>query len=751
MSSEKSSPERSRIAEFYKLSIEERAARLAERHYLSNDEMRGLLNGRFTLSPSDANKMIENVVGVFGLPLGLGLNFVVNGKPYVVPMVVEEPSIVAGVSGAAKLIAQSGGFASEADEPIMIGQIQVVDVTQTAHAQAVLLAHREEILNLANSLHPNMVARGGGAKDLELVVHPSATHRGDMLVVHLLVDTRDAMGANLVNSMCEGVASLIERLTGGKVFLRILSNLTDRAMVRSRCVIRTGDLAGKGYGGEDVRDGVILANEFAAIDPYRATTHNKGIMNGIDAVAIATGNDFRAIEAAAHAYAGRGHAYTSLTRWYKDDVGNLIGVLEVPLKVGTVGGSLQSNPMVGLCNRLLGVESARELAGVMGAVGLAQNFAALRALVTEGIQAGHMGLHARSVAATAGATPEIFEQVVEALIESGDIKVWKAQAIIEKLKHKIAPRHPSGDPEMSAGFGKVILLGEHSVVYGRHAIAAPIPLAIEAKVDSAEDGVLLQIPRWGVEERLQHGHRYRHSIHEAVNLVLEKLGLHNENMRIVVHPHVPRAMGLGGSAALAVAIIRALIKHFRIDLSADAISELAFASEKVVHGSASGIDNTIATYGQFLLFKKGDPPLRQVLAVPQPLPMVIGITGVEGLTAKTVGKVRAAFERNEDLYNDIFNKMDALVMRAVEAITRYDLPLLGELMNLNQGFLNGLGVSSRELEALIDIAREHGAVGAKLTGGGGGGSIVALCPDTQEQVVEAMERAGYRALAVNIG
>ena len=384
--------DKSRLPGFYKYSVSERLRLLYERELISEEDYHLLMDGQQTLSLDQADRMVENVIGVFGLPMGLGLNFVVNDKPYVVPLVVEEPSIIAALSSAAKLVRASGGFQATSDEPLLMGQIQVVNLLHPAHGRQVILQNKDKIINLANSLHPNMVARGGGAKDLDVSIHPSASERGDMLVVQLLVDTRDAMGANLVNTMCEGVAPLIEEMVGGKVFLRILSNLTDRAMVTAQCVIPADSLSANGYSGAEVRDGIILANDFAAVDPYRAATHNKGIMNGIDAVAIATGNDWRALESAAHAYAGRGTTYTCLTSWSKDDDGNLVGRLHIPMKVGTVGGSLQSNPAVRICHDIIKVDSARELAELMGAVGLAQNFSALKALSTDGIQRGHMTL-----------------------------------------------------------------------------------------------------------------------------------------------------------------------------------------------------------------------------------------------------------------------------------------------------------------------------------------------------------------------
>jgi len=450
--------DRSRIPQFYKYSVLERLEILKERNLISTEDFKALCNGRGTLSIDEADKMVENVIGIFSLPIGLGLNFLVNGKDYIVPMVVEEPSIVAAVSSAAKIVRNCGGFKSESPDPVLIGQIQVVGIEHPSHAKKAILQNKEEIINLANSLHPNMVARGGGAKDVEVVIYPSSSHRGDMLIVHLLVDTRDAMGANLVNSMCEGVASLIEKITNGEVFLRILSNLTDRALVRTECTIPIQYLAGKGYKGEDVRDGIILANEFASVDPYRATTHNKGIMNGIDAVALATGNDWRAIESAAHAYAGRGNSYTSLTKWYKNDRGDLVGKIKMPLKVGIVGGPLESNPIVGILLRILNVSNATELATVMGAVGLAQNFSAIKALSTEGIQQGHMTLHARTVAQAAEAPPDIYDEVVDQLIQSGEIKVWKAKEIVQSLRERRyipKPERPEAEitEDLPAGFG----------------------------------------------------------------------------------------------------------------------------------------------------------------------------------------------------------------------------------------------------------------------------------------------------------
>ncbi|HEX7341744.1 MAG TPA: hydroxymethylglutaryl-CoA reductase, degradative [Rhodanobacteraceae bacterium] len=746
-----------RLPGFYKLSVAERVRLLSGRGLLSREDCRALSSGHHQLTVDKADKMIENVIGVLGMPVGLGLNFLINGKDYVVPLAVEEPSIVAALSSAAKLVRAAGGFRTRSTKPILIGQVQVVDVAHASKAQAALLRRKDEIINLANSLHPNMVARGGGVEDVEVVIHSAPDGKRDMVVLHLLVNTCDAMGANLVNTMCEGVAPLVETITGGKVFLRILSNLTDRALAWAEAVIPIELLAGKGRDGAEVRDGIILANDLAIVDPYRAATHNKGVMNGVDAVALATGNDWRALEAAAHAYAARGKAYTSLTRWYKNENGDLVGSIEMPMKVGTVGGNLQSNPTVGINHHLLGIKSGRELAEVMGAVGLAQNFSALRALVTDGIQQGHMTLHARSVAMAAEATPEIFDTVVERLLEDGEIKIWKAREIIAELSGQSRPRLVGGkdkredEASWSAGHGKVILMGEHAVVHGRHAIAAPLPLAIRARVDDAAEGVTFMIPRWGVEQRLQQHINHPGSFLQSLDMLLRKLDLADRAMEVRVNPNVPRAMGLGGSASLAVAVIRALDRHFGLLLGEAEICQLAFDCEKIAHGTPSGIDNTVATYGKPLLYRSGNPPEVHTLELSQPLPLVIGLSGTESLTAKMVARVRRAWERNKPLYERIFDEIDTLTLQALDALKAHDLTQLGELMNICQGQLNALQVSSWELEELMQIARDNGATGAKLTGGGGGGSMIALCPDGTERVIKAMHDAGYQAMEVQFG
>ncbi len=750
----------SRIPRFYQLSVEERLRELRERGVLSTENYESLSTGSYILTGIKADRLTENVVGVFSMPMGLGLNFTINGRDYLVPMVVEEPSIIAAVSSAALLVRKCGGFTSVADEPLLIGQVQVLDVPDPDAAARRIVNAKQSILNLANSEHPNMVARGGGAVDVEVHQRGTTAAHGELVVVHLVVDTKDAMGANLVNTMCEAVAPLVEELSSGRVFLRILSNLADRAMVRSRAVIPPELLGTDHFSGEQVRDGIVLAGEFAELDVYRATTHNKGVMNGIDAVAIATGNDWRAIEAAAHAHASTTGSYQPLTRWYTDSDGNLVGEISLPLKVGTVGGQVQSNPVVGIAYDILGTRSARELAEVMAAVGLAQNMAALKALSTEGIQPGHMRLHARSVAVAAGASEDEFDEVVDWLVASGDIKVWKAQKIIEALRGgasptgtiDITPLRPAKlDPKANVGYGKIILLGEHSVVYGHHAIAAPLSLVIRAEVTGFTPTSELQISGWDSDPAAHNPAGARLAERVAV-LIAERIGVADTPVHVDVFPDLPRASGLGASAALAVSVIRAIVHRFGLTVSDAEISHLAFECEQLVHGTPSGIDNTVATFGKMILFRKTDDGNEiQNIHAPTAIPVVVGLTGVRSLTADTVSRVHSGWQKNPQHYEAIFSEIDDLVMTGMNAITRGDLPALGEVMNLNHGLLNALQVSSPELESIVDLARRAGALGAKLTGGGGGGAMIAIAePDRIHSVASTLDVAGYQTYLTEI-
>jgi len=416
----------SRIPGFYKLPIEERVRIVKEFADLTDKETELLLKAG-SLELGVADRIIENVIGTWPLPLGIAVNFKINGKDYLIPMAIEEPSVVAAASNAAKMALPGGGFIAETTEPIMIGQVQLVGVKDPEEARRIILENKDQILEIANEQDPVLVKFGGGTRDLEVRILD--TEVGPMVITHLLVDVRDAMGANAVNTMAEAVAPTIERLTGGRVYLRIISNLADRRIARARAVFKK-----EAIGGEEVVDGIVAAYAFAANDPYRACTHNKGIMNGVIALARATGQDTRALEAGAHAYAARAGRYTSLSRWWKNENGDLEGYLEMPIAVGTVGGITRVHPIAKICLKILGVRSASELAQVMVSLGLAQNFAAIRALATEGIQAGHMKLHARSVAMAAGAKPEEVDLIVERLIREKKIRLDRAKEILEEIR-----------------------------------------------------------------------------------------------------------------------------------------------------------------------------------------------------------------------------------------------------------------------------------------------------------------------------
>lgn len=416
----------SRLPGFYDLNVAERADIVAQWAGLTVEELAVLEEG---LSSAQADQMIENVVGTHALPLGIAANFTINGCDYLIPMAIEEPSVVAGASFAARLVRQGGGFSTSSTEPLMIAQMQVVDIADPWAARFDLLAAKQRLLDLANQTDSLIVNLGGGARDLEVRVIPESSV-GPMLVVHLIYDCRDAMGANTLNTAAEALAPLVEGITGGRVVLRILSNLADRRLARAKCVLPAEVLAFGEHPGPLVVERIVEAYALAAVDPYRAATHNKGIMNGIDAVVIATGNDWRAVEAGAHAYAARSGRYTSLTTWGRDGDGNLVGTLEVPMAVGIVGGATRVHPTAKVALKILGVETARELAEVIAAVGLAQNLAALRALATEGIQRGHMELHARQVAIAAGATGEMVEKVARQLVAEQRIRLDRAREIL---------------------------------------------------------------------------------------------------------------------------------------------------------------------------------------------------------------------------------------------------------------------------------------------------------------------------------
>lgn len=415
----------SKISGFYKLIPQQRLSVVKEFAGLSDEEV-SIISATGALKYEQVDRMVENVIGVMPVPLGVAVNFLINGKDYLIPMAIEEPSVIAAASNAAKMARAKGGFTTSSTGPVMRGLIQVTGIKDPYSARFAVLAEKGKIMELANAVDPILVKFGGGCKDVEAYVKD--TPHGYILVVHLIVDCRDAMGANAVNTMAETVAPYIEKVTGGKVYLRIISNLADKRLMRARAVFSK-----EAIGGEDVVDAIVKAYEFALVDPYRAATHNKGIMNGISAVTLATGNDTRAIEAGAHAYASISGAYKPLTVYEKNADGDLVGTIELPLAVGLVGGATASHPTAKANVKILGVKTASELGEVMAAVGLAQNFAALRALATEGIQRGHMQLHSRNVAIQAGATGDLIDKVAEAMVKEKKVRADRAKELLEQF------------------------------------------------------------------------------------------------------------------------------------------------------------------------------------------------------------------------------------------------------------------------------------------------------------------------------
>ncbi|MFC4275121.1 hydroxymethylglutaryl-CoA reductase, degradative [Achromobacter aloeverae] len=424
----------SRLSNFRALPPSERLEAIVRAVELNDDERQALARpGALALDRADG--MIENVIGTFELPMGVAANFQVNGRDVLVPMAVEEPSVVAAASYMAKLARDCGGFETSSTEPVMRAQIQILGLTDPQGARLALLRQKDRIRTLANSRDKILVELGGGCRDIEVHIF-AETPRGPMAVVHLIVDVRDAMGANTVNTMAEAVAPLIEEITGGSVRLRILSNLADLRLARARVRLTPEALATRERSGAEIIEGILDAWAFAAVDPYRAATHNKGIMNGIDPVVVATGNDWRAIEAGAHAYAARGGRYTSLTAWEKDASGALVGSIEMPMAMGLVGGATKTHPLARVALKIMGVRSAQELGEIAVAVGLAQNLGALRALATEGIQRGHMALHARNIALTAGATGAEVDAIARRMAEEKDVRTDRALALLKALREQ---------------------------------------------------------------------------------------------------------------------------------------------------------------------------------------------------------------------------------------------------------------------------------------------------------------------------
>ncbi len=418
----------SEVSAFYKLDLPQRLKLVREFANLTEEEANAIQQGG-GLKLDLADRMIENVIGTMPIPLGIATNFLINERNYLVPMAIEEASVVAAASNAAKIARVKGGFVTSNTGPVMIGQIQAAGIKNPFAAKMDLIATKDEILKKANDQDPILVKLGAGAKDIEVKVIDTIT--GPMVITELIVDCGDAMGANAVNTMCEAVAPIVERVSKGRVYLRIISNLATKRLVRSKAVFDKEAL-----GGEEVVDGIIHAYAFAHADPYRCATHNKGIMNGIVAVGLACSQDIRALEAGAHSYASRTGRYAPLTAWEKNEDGDAVGTIELPIAVGLIGGAAAVHPVAKANLKILGVKSAIELAEVMASVGLAQNFAALRALAAEGIQRGHMKLHARNIAATVGAKGEQIDIIAQRMVEERRIRMDRAKELLEELTAK---------------------------------------------------------------------------------------------------------------------------------------------------------------------------------------------------------------------------------------------------------------------------------------------------------------------------
>ena len=678
----------SRIGGLHTLTIGERIDLLEQRGWLSATDAKALRNGRQVLRPAAADRMVENTLATFGLPLAIAPNFIVNGRACIVPMVIEEPSVVAGLAAAAKL-ALPDGFIVISEPALLAGQIHITGVKDCAVAITALQQRRKEILALADAVHPGLARHGGGARDIE--IRSLDLPNGETVIaLHILVATGNAMGANIVNTICESLAPRIAGICGGDVALRILSNLADRSLVTAKVRYRLEALATSGFSAERVRDRIIMASNIAYADPYRAATHNKGIMNGIDGVAIATGNDWRAIEAGAHAFASLSGHYRPLSNWTAATNGDLCGELCMPLRAATAGGTAVANPAATLALRVSGASSAQELSELMAAVGLAQNFAAIKALATSGIQDGHMKLHARH-------------------------------------KTSGAQQHAALSSPQGSAAGKVIVLGEHAVVYGKHALALPIPHAVTANlVPATKDidpycrAILLQ--------------------------VREELALDGEDFGVDVRCELPVGMGLGSSAAVAVAIIRAISTAHGLGLDNARVNGIALNCEKLAHGTPSGIDNTIATYAVPMLFNNVNGLQFDELQLGDSPPMVIAFSSQPGATHTQVAAVRARRAQQSKHYAAVFDAMDELSVAGAAALQRADYVELGALMNICHGLLNAIEVSTPEIEYLVDIARSAGATGAKLTGAGGGGAVLILCPGAENAVSEVFAAEGIRTL-----
>ena len=723
----------SRLPGFNGLPWQERVEQLRQYADLSDAEI-ALLGTGDALPFEQAAKVSENVVGRYALPFSVATNFKVNGRDYLVPMVVEESSVVAAASYGARLVRECGGFQSSSSDPLMIAQVQLHGVQDFPAAWKAIETNREALIEEANKHVGSLVGRGGGVREVLPRVLEGAD--GPFLVVHWIVDVRDAMGANLVNTVAEKTAPRLEELTGGEARLRILSNLSDRRMARAECTVQHEALGSGELPGRVVAERIVSAWRFADADPYRACTHNKGIMNGVDPVLVATGNDWRAVEAGAHAWAARGGRYRPMTTWALDDEGNLKGVLEIPLAVGTVGGITRAHMLAQLALKILRVSSAQELAEVAAAVGLASNLAALKALATEGIQRGHMALHARNIAYAVGTPPIDVDRVVREMIARGTVSHSAAQDIATELRSRAGLAVQDPNPINQYATGKVILFGEHSVDQGEAALAVPVRDAVVTLLVVGNDHHELLLRSSTVEFDVR-------ASTQIVTTVAEQLGVPpGTGLTVTGHTSIPIHAHLGSSAAFGVAVARALGQKFGIPHGPARVAEVVLAAERAIHGAPAGVDAAVIAWERPIWFRRGEV---EFLTPGKPFDLIVAYSGV-AVPSKTVNaEWDEAMQRDPVRFAGVVRALAECATQGRAAFEAGDLPRLGALLTESHRVLAEVGFSTPELDRLLAVAREAGALGGKLTGEGRGGCVIVLPPPGAKDVVMAALRAAGSA------
>jgi len=724
----------SRIPGFYRLSVEQRLAFLARAFDLTEDQISQLREGN-ALRIDHAVNMVENAVGVLGLPLGLGLNFLVDGREHLVPMAIEEASIIAAASKGALIIRRAGGFTTEVDDPVMIGQIQILDLDDLERAAENIANNKQAIIDAANSADTKMTARGGGVFDMETRIVDGGDDVGKMLIVHILINVCEAMGANAVNSACEAAGPVLQEIAGGRVNLRILSNFADRRLARAEFRVSFDNLKTNGINGKTAATNLREASRLAQYDPYRAATHNKGIFNGICAAALALGQDWRAIEAGGHAWASRDGVYRGLTT-FEIENNTLVGRIELPLQVGWVGGAVNSHPGVKILRTISGVENATQLAGLLASVGLAQNFAACYALATDGIQKGHMALHARSVAISTGIPFEDVEKVTAEMIRRGEVRVSAADRIYREMQSSTAQQRLEPDlPVESFARGKVILYGEHATVYNYPGIISTIDLGLKVRIKKDPHGPRFLMPHFKQAFPVPKSDRDVRLFSRAADTALEMYGLSTEPIAIEVESNLVPGMGLGSSASFSVALCSALKKYKGLGNGKHwdtTTFEDAQRLEAVFHGTPSGMDAATVLSGGVIWFRKGPPREILPIRVPKPLTGLVCIVEPGARTIELVNLVQQNRRSDPDRVDGIFSEIGNLTVDAGAALGTGDAKAAGELMVRNHELLAKIGVSTPALDHAVDLLLDRGALGAKLTGAGGGGAVVALVKADQQ-------------------